>query len=220
MASPGYATTWAQLAKAVGYPNWSSVNLHYGKFAERVARHLGLTDKPLDPGGTRWWLWALVRWFEDRDPESGHTVFVLRRPAVEAMEWLGVVPLAGFASPDEVRAAGSLVEGAVCRVTVNAYERNPEAHQPRCYPCGFDFGAAYGPEFTGFIHVHHLRPLSEVGGEYAVDPVEDLRPVCPNCHAVIHHGGRLRSIEEVRQLLVQQRQVAPGTTEDFGRSES
>jgi hypothetical protein len=92
LASPGYATTWAQLAQAVGYPTGSSVHLHYGKFAERVARHLGLTEKPLDPGGTGWWLWALVRWAEDRDPESGHTVFVLRQPAVEALEQLGVAP--------------------------------------------------------------------------------------------------------------------------------
>ncbi len=33
----------------------------------------------------------------------------------------------------------------------------------------------------GFIHVHHLKPLSEVGYEYRVDPIRDLRPVCPNC---------------------------------------
>ncbi len=120
-----------------------------------------------------------------------------------------------FGLPEEVDAVG-LPEGAVRTVTVNAYERSPEArrrciaaHQARCYACGFDFGAAYGPEFAGFIHVHHLRPLSEIGGEYVVDPVEDLRPVCPNCHAVIHHGGRLRSIEEVRQLLSQQRHGEP-----------
>ena len=72
-----------------------------------------------------------------------------------------------------------------------------------CVICGFDFGSVYGSEFAGFIHVHHLRQLSDVGGEYVVDPVADLRPVCPNCHAVIHHGGRLRSIDEVRQLLAQ-----------------
>jgi hypothetical protein len=92
LASPGHATTWAQLAEAVGYPNGGSVHLHYGKFAERVARHLGLTDKPHDPNGEAWWLWALVRWAEDRDPESGHTVFVLRRPAVEALQQLGIAP--------------------------------------------------------------------------------------------------------------------------------
>ena len=62
----------------------------------------------------------------------------------------------------------------------------------------------YGELGKGFIHVHHLRPLSEVGGEYVVDPGADLRPVCPNCHAVIHHGGRLRDVEEVKQVLGKQ----------------
>jgi len=123
-----------------------------------------------------------------------------------------------FVSPDEVPDGGPLVEGAVSRVTVNAYERNPEArrrciaaHGTSCCICGFSFGAGYGPEADGYIHVHHVRPLSEIGGEYVVDPVEDLRPVCPNCHAVLHLGSRCRSIDEVRQLRAQQRHAAPGT---------
>lgn len=43
--------------------------------------------------------------------------------------------------------------------------------------------------------------MSEIGMEYEVDPIADLRPVCPNCHAVLHLGGECRGIEEVRQLL-------------------
>lgn len=115
---------------------------------------------------------------------------------------------AGFVSPDEVPSIVPLVEGAACRITVNAYERNPEArrqcievHGTRCCVCGFSFGTLYGAEAEGYIHVHHVRPLSEIGGEYVVDPVEDMRPVCPNCHAVLHLGGHCRTIEEVRHLL-------------------
>ena len=92
LAAPEYTTTWAMLAEAVGYPNGSSVNLQYGKFAERIARQLGRSEKPLDPNGTAWWLWVLVRWAEECDPESGHTAFVLRRPAVEALQQLGILP--------------------------------------------------------------------------------------------------------------------------------
>jgi predicted HNH restriction endonuclease len=76
---------------------------------------------------------------------------------------------------------------------VNAYERNQEARRrcierygARCVVCGLDFGEVYGEVAEGLIHVHHLKPISEVGEGYVVDPVEDLRPVCPNCHAVIH----------------------------------
>jgi predicted HNH restriction endonuclease len=91
---------------------------------------------------------------------------------------------------------------------VNAYERNPEARRrciehygSRCCICGFDFGAVYGSALAEFIHVHHCRPLSEIAGEYVVDPIEDLRPVCPNCHAVIHRRTPPFTIEEVRSML-------------------
>ncbi len=111
--------------------------------------------------------------------------------------------------PEEVPEATSLFEGAVRRVTVNAYERNPVAREKcistygtACCICRFDFGKVYGPEAEGYIHVHHVRPLSEVGEKYVVDLIADLRPVCPNCHAVLHLGGRSRSIDEVNQLLV------------------
>jgi putative restriction endonuclease len=126
-----------------------------------------------------------------------------------------------FALPDEVSASTQLVEGAVCRVTVNAYERNPEArrrciaaHGTTCCICGFSFGTAYGPEAAGYIHVHHVRPLSDIGSEYVVDPVKDLRPVCPNCHAVLHLGGYCRTIDEVCVLLAAQRQAKPPAAVD------
>jgi predicted HNH restriction endonuclease len=67
--------------------------------------------------------------------------------------------------------------------------------------CGFNFGESYGPVAEGLIHVHHLKPISEIGAQYQVDPVADLWPVCPNCHAVIHFGGKTRTIEEVKELL-------------------
>jgi hypothetical protein len=107
--------------------------------------------------------------------------------------------------PDELDASMSVREGARYQITVNAYERNPVARSrciahygPTCVVCGFNFGAVYGPLAEGFIHVHHVKPLSEIGEEYEVDPVADLRPVCPNCHSVIHLGGDSRSIDEVK----------------------
>ncbi len=63
------------------------------------------------------------------------------------------------------------------------------------------FDAAYGDVANGFAHVHRLRPVSEVGGECEVDPVHDLRPVPPDCHAVIRLGGEHVGFEVVRQLL-------------------
>ncbi len=110
--------------------------------------------------------------------------------------------------PEEIAEDESLPEGAAHSVLVNSYERNPEARRkclaiygPICRVCKFDFGRKYGPVAEGFIHVHHLKPLSEIGGRYMVDPEKDLRPVCPNCHAVLHMRNPPFSIEEVAGFM-------------------
>jgi 5-methylcytosine-specific restriction enzyme A len=136
--------------------------------------------------------------------------------AVAAALWTypGVVDLMGDLSlieiplPEEVGEPQRYVEGACRTITVNAYERDRRArraciahHGSACVICGFRFDVAYGPETEGHIHVHHVRPIAEAGGEYTLDPVEDLRPVCANCHSVIHLGGRCRSLEEVRAMI-------------------
>lgn len=86
-----------------------------------------------------------------------------------------------------------LWEGAVDKALVNRYERNRKAREKcirkwgcRCAICGFDFEEAYGPMGRHFIHVHHVVPISRIGQDYHVDPVNDLIPVCPNCHAMLH----------------------------------
>jgi len=119
-----------------------------------------------------------------------------------------------FRLPEEIPEGTNRTEGSVRRVEVNRYERDPyarrmclAAHGTECCICKFSFGAAYGQEARDYIHVHHIRPLSEIGGEYVVDPENDLRPVCPNCHAVLHLGGRCRTMDEVRQLLRQQKRT-------------
>ena len=101
-----------------------------------------------------------------------------------------------------------LVEGAVKNVAVNAYERNStaraqclDAHGVVCAVCGFNFGKQYGLVAEGYIHVHHLRPLSEIKASYMVDPKKDLRPVCPNCHAVIRRNKPPFTLKEVRAML-------------------
>jgi HNH endonuclease len=102
-----------------------------------------------------------------------------------------------------------LAEGAICRVTINAYERNPLArqgcidhHGTSCCICQFNFESRYGNVARDYIHVHHIRPLSEIGSEYIVNPVEDLRPVCPNCHAILHRRIPAYSLDEVKAFLL------------------
>lgn len=113
-----------------------------------------------------------------------------------------------FLLAEEVVDTSDLHEGAVRLISVNAYERNAEArrqcveaHGSNCVACGFSFATAYGDVAAGFIHVHHLSPIALKGGDYKIDPVADLRPVCANCHAVIHLRGGCMSIEELKSLL-------------------
>jgi hypothetical protein len=68
-------------------------------------------------------------------------------------------------------------------------------------PAASRFAQRYGPEASGLIHVHHLTPLANLSAQSIVDPVRDLRPLCPNSHAVIHLTHLPRAIEEVRAML-------------------
>lgn len=114
--------------------------------------------------------------------------------------------------PEEVESSSTVIEGARRTVTVNVYERDPAARArcirrwgTRCIVCSFDFGAAYGPLGDGYIHVHHLKPLGEVGTEYVLDPEADLRPVCPNCHAMLHRTKPALSISDLKARLTKAR---------------
>lgn len=99
-------------------------------------------------------------------------------------------------------------EGAIKQIKINRYERDLAARNKciahyglSCYICGFKFEDKYGSIGKGFIHIHHLKPLSEIGYEYELDPIQDLRPVCPNCHAIIHRRRPPYSIEEILKFL-------------------
>lgn len=106
--------------------------------------------------------------------------------------------------PEEVAEPAQYFEGALRKVTVNAYERNPATREAcvnhygtNCIVCGFDFEATYGEIGSGFIHVHHLMPLASIKEGYQVDPINDLRPVCPNCHAMLHRRTPPFSVGEL-----------------------
>lgn len=106
--------------------------------------------------------------------------------------------------PDELQPGRKYVEGARKQVRVNAYERDARARRAclkhyghSSVVCEFDFERRYGRLGKGFIHVHHLKPLALTDGEYELDPKADLRPVCPNCHAMLHRGESVPSIEEL-----------------------
>jgi 5-methylcytosine-specific restriction protein A len=116
----------------------------------------------------------------------------------------------GVTSPlaEELSLPEKYSEDARLTVIINAYERSAKAraaciahHGHACAVCGFDFGQVFGALGEGFIHVHHVVPIGKVGKEYKVDPVEDLIPICPNCHAMIHQSEPPLTIEQLRKHI-------------------
>lgn len=69
-----------------------------------------------------------------------------------------------------------------------------------CAVCGLLFEEQYGEIGKDFIHVHHLNPVSATGTT-KTNPIEDLRPVCPNCHSMLHKKNPPIGIEELKSMM-------------------
>jgi hypothetical protein len=74
-------------------------------------------------------------------------------------------------------------------------------HGKKCSACGIDFRTRYGERGTDFIHVHHLNPISAQKVSYVLNVETDLRPLCPNCHAMIHVEEPMLTIEQLKALM-------------------
>jgi hypothetical protein len=83
--APRYSASSAELAEAVGYSSWRTVNFQYGALAHRIAVELGLFQPPRG-----YWANVLIRWEADttRSP-LGHARYRLRREVARALIDLG-----------------------------------------------------------------------------------------------------------------------------------
>ncbi len=138
---------------------------------------------------------------------SGGMPELLRPVEAETTQDSDLSPIECF-SPEEIPPSVPFLEGSVTRISVNRYERNLTARKQciqhygtSCCICKFNFEEMYGELGQGFIHIHHLIPISDIAEEYVVDPIVDLRPVCPNCHAMLHRRNPPYSISEIQALL-------------------
>lgn len=113
-----------------------------------------------------------------------------------------------FSFNDEINSKNKdYYEGHHSQVFVNKYERNSNARKEclnyynnTCYTCGYKAFDKYGKDIF-ILEVHHEKPISEIGEKYKVDPINDLKPLCPNCHRAIHSKKIPYTIEELKNII-------------------
>lgn len=102
-------------------------------------------------------------------------------------------------------------EGNAYKHSITSYERNQYAREAclsyygkTCQICGIDFEKVYGEVGKDFIHVHHVEFISSFDGiEHEINPCDELIPVCPNCHAMLHRklNGKYLTPDELKNII-------------------
>lgn len=202
----GHKAPASQIGLLLGYTgkNTSSpLNLEIGRYAKRIAEHYEINFTARSTRKFKYWDLFFNGW--DEEP---FFIWQLRSELKEALEETGLTGEEQYPEEIPINEQTTLTEGLKRTISVNTYERNPKARQkciehwkPICSICDFDFEKKYGDLGKGFIHVHHLVPVSDIGRTYQVDPIKDLRPVCPNCHSILHKTNPPLTIEELKEEI-------------------
>jgi len=70
----------------------------------------------------------------------------------------------------------------------------------RCSICNFSFEETYGHLGKGYIEAHHILPVSSLKPNTIVT-INDLVPICSNCHTIIHRSKPLLTVEILKQSI-------------------
>ncbi len=195
-----------EIALKLNLSHHVTLNSQIPRFSKRVIARTGVQPPTREDGSIRWWHVPFLGY----DKKNGTGSWIMRPELAEAYKQVFGRDDSELVYPGELTVQDSAVlfEGAVSKIVVNRYERDKKARTAciehygcHCAVCGFDFEKVYGPIGQNKIHVHHLIPLSEIRQEYKIDPVRDLRPVCPNCHLIIHSKREPFTIDEVREQI-------------------
>lgn len=194
-----YASQIALLLETTHPP----LNLEIGRYAKRIATKYAINFTERSEKKYKFWDLFFNGW-----DEGTKFVWQLRPEIKSALEKTNLTGDISYAEelPQEIET--KFYEGLKKTVIVNSFERNSKARElcvkhwkAICAVCDFDFEKAYGEIGKGFIHVHHLTPVAQIGKTYQVDPIKDLIPVCPNCHSIIHKNEPPFSIDEMKKML-------------------
>lgn len=135
--------------------------------------------------------------------EAFHELVDLRWPTVEGP------PTSEQISQRAQTAALEFSEGERSQREMSFFRRNPRLREEaikrlgmRCVVCRLDFGERYGSAGEGYIEVHHLNPLAEredtIAGTPIMTKLDEVVPLCANCHRVIHRRRPAMTIAELK----------------------
>lgn len=179
-------------------PHWDAEKASRGESALRCDLFFhALSAIPLVPLGLLQERFPSYRWTPQ---EGGVSV-----PDAIATDVLSLIRFDAVLKRSDVE---RYVEGRSKRVTITTYDRSTAARQAciahhgyDCAVCGFSFAQVYGALGSGYVEVHHLKQIADLGDDALVDPIMDLRPVCSNCHRMLHKQRPPLSIEELRTQM-------------------
>lgn len=180
-------------------PHWDAEKAAEGKTALRTDLYFkALSEQPIISLASLQERYPNYKW----TPEAGG-ITVPEPIASELFSKIQHSELNGF-TPEPPAEVQRYAEGKSRTVTSKTYDRSPRARQVcieqygyNCAVCGFNSEVAYGPIGATYIEVHHLKQIADIGEEYLIDPIKDLRPVCANCHRMLHRRRPALSIEEL-----------------------
>ena len=146
----------------------------------------------------KWWLQPIQHW--KYQGELLREIYERKFPVAKA-------PVPGRKAS---KAPSMGPEGAEQTNLATRYERNQsnrekaiKEHGVKCFGCGITMEKMYGKIAKDFIHIHHVKPISTVPEGSQPDP-DDLLPLCPNCHAVVHLGESPRRSPKQRPLTIKE----------------
>lgn len=204
--SPNYEMSASKISELLGIKHYGEINLQISRFSKRIIEKIKINPPIREDGSISYWHIPFLGY-----EKKGMFPWILRPELAEAMEKMFLSEKNEIYYLDEIIENEKEIiinEGSVKQVFINRYERNKIARNKclkyygyKCIICGFDFEKNYGPIGKNKIHVHHKTPLSEIKENYQVDPINDLSPVCPNCHLIIHSKKDAFSIEEMKEII-------------------
>ncbi len=200
----------ADIANYLGYQENNTSNLIIENIGKKIGHYYSI-DLSRKSNSSDWWQIICDSGYIDNvfhwQLKKEFALALSAQPWTDEPDYYALQTTAIFDDNNELLQT-EFVEWTKKRTVINRYERNQEARDAcikhygaMCYIWDFDFEKIYGSIGKGFIHVHHEADISLIGSEYSVDPIKDLKPVCPNCHAMLHQKRPAYTIDELKKII-------------------